>query len=51
MFVANSHLVDKLNDTVIKKTGGPAASTTKRINFMKDEGKEKAQENYEKLMQ
>ena len=48
MLIENSSLVDQLNETVIKKTN-IGQLDSKRINFMKDEGKKEAETNYTKL--
>lgn len=46
MLIENAGLVDQLNETVVKKTQGNASQGgdmhSKRINFMKDEGKRDA---------
>ena len=46
MLIENSSLVEQLAETVVKKTSNLAS---KRINFMKDEGKKDAEDNYFKL--
>ena len=47
MLIENSHLCDQLNETVIKKTNQGSLQSL-RINFMKDDGKKEADENYNK---
>ncbi|CDW85604.1 kinesin motor domain protein [Stylonychia lemnae] len=50
MLIENSGLVEQLNETVVKKTQTKDLQS-KRINFMKDEGKQNAEDTYRKLLQ
>ena len=51
MLIENSGLVDQLNEAVIKKTSTQSNDhSSKRINFMKDEGKKQAEDNYMKML-
>eukprot|EP00347_Sterkiella_histriomuscorum_P016198 403354110 len=54
MLIENAGLVDQLNETVVKKTQGNNSASgemhSKRINFMKDEGKRDAELNYQSLL-
>ena len=52
MLIENSGLVEQLNESVIKKTsqGSRSSQGSQRINFMKDEGKKEAEDNYTKLL-
>ena len=49
MLIENSELVEQLNEEVMKKAN-PVQLQSKRINFMKDEGKKEAEVNYTKLL-
>lgn len=48
MLIDNADLVDHLYEGVIKKTTG---LESKKINYVKDEGKQKAEEGYSKLLE
>ena len=47
MLVENATLVDQLNETVVKKVTQEGGQ--KRINFVKDEGKQEAEKGYMEL--
>ena len=47
MLIENSGLVEQLNHGVMK---GGAEMSSKRINFMKDEGKKEADDNFARLL-
>ena len=49
MLIENSNLVEQLHESVVKKTNLEGLSS-KKINFMKDEGKKNADESYTKLL-